>query len=297
MELRQQYDVSAEAILLRVVRLTHVPCMAFCACRHEPVSEASRYRLDYGVGSKEWSFKLESGTLLPEQSVLRECTAIGFTAKGDEQWPGVDKSLHVEAVGIPPYPKHRYPRVVGVASLPEKKTKARPSITYLRGDATHPRGLGLRVICHVVNDKTPRWGGGFALVVRRRLPQVQEDFISWVKDDPGKLSLGNARLFEVDDTLAVFSMVCQKGYGPSPKPRIRYSAMKTCLDQLADLAQQRCAGTYMPRIGCGQAGGSWQVVSELIDETLCRRGIPVTVYDLPTNGSGHAVAQPGLFES
>ena len=41
------------------------------------------------------------------------------------------------------------------------------------------------------------------------------------------------------------------------------------------------ATVHMPRIGCGEAGGDWNIVSEMIDEALCRESIPVTVYDLP----------------
>jgi hypothetical protein len=37
----------------------------------------------------------------------------------------------------------------------------------------------------------------------------------------------------------------------------------------------------MPRIGVGNAGGSWSVIEELIRTTLCANNIPVTVYDLP----------------
>jgi hypothetical protein len=37
----------------------------------------------------------------------------------------------------------------------------------------------------------------------------------------------------------------------------------------------------MPRIGTGQAGGSWPVVEEIIHETLTKTGIKVVVYDLP----------------
>jgi O-acetyl-ADP-ribose deacetylase (regulator of RNase III) len=296
MDLRRQYDVSTEAILLRFVRLTDIPCMAFCVSRSDPVAESSRYRVDYTIGSKQWSTPLPSGTILPEQTVVRECTGIGFTAKGKERWPGIDGSLHIEAVGIPPYPKHHYPRVVGITRLPDEHPKTHPKITYLRGDATRPRGDGLRIICHVVNDTTPRWGGGFALVIRRRFPEVQEDFNSWVQQNRGHLSLGNARLRDVDDALAVFSVVCQKGYGHSRKPRVRYTAMKTCLDQLAELALSRAASIHMPRIGCGQAGGSWHIVSELIDEALCRQGISVTVYDLPNAEPTPPASQPTLFE-
>jgi hypothetical protein len=40
----------------------------------------------------------------------------------------------------------------------------------------------------------------------------------------------------------------------------------------------------MPRIGSGQAGGSWWIIEELINDTLVNRGICVTVYDLPKDG-------------
>jgi hypothetical protein len=36
----------------------------------------------------------------------------------------------------------------------------------------------------------------------------------------------------------------------------------------------------MPRIGCGQAGGSWFIVEELIASTLLGSGVPAVVYDL-----------------
>ncbi len=187
MALRQQYDVSTEALLLRVVRLTDAACTVICASRREQGEGRDRCRIDYAVGSRSWPSRLTSGTLLPESTVVRECTAIGFTAKGDEQWPGIPRPIHLEAVGIPPYPKHRYPRVVGIAHVPDGQTTSRPRIAYLRGDATQPRGSGARIICHVVNDRAARWGGGFAVVVRRRFPEVQEDFHSWAQTHPNRL--------------------------------------------------------------------------------------------------------------
>jgi O-acetyl-ADP-ribose deacetylase (regulator of RNase III) len=173
----------------------------------------------------------------------------------------------------------------------------RPHITYLRGDATQPRGTGLRIICHVVNDRAGRWGGGFALVIRRRFREVQEDFLSWTRANTEQFALGNSRLCPIDESLAVFSMICQQGFGPSRRPRIRYAAMKACLEQLAEIAGNHAASVHMPRIGCGQAGGSWSVVSELIDESLCNRGIPVTIYDLPNTDPHSIPLQGDLFEA
>ena len=76
-------------------------------------------------------------------------------------------------------------------------------------------------------------------------------------------------------------MIAQQGYGGSTSPRIRYSALDSALEQLAAIALEKGASVHMPRIGTGQARGSWELIQELIDERLVRRGIPVTVYTLP----------------
>ncbi|EGJ73150.1 hypothetical protein STTU_0361 [Streptomyces sp. Tu6071] len=43
-------------------------------------------------------------------------------------------------------------------------------ITYVRGDATAPRGRGPRVIAHVCDDRGG-WGKGFVLALSRRWPE------------------------------------------------------------------------------------------------------------------------------
>ena len=77
-------------------------------------------------------------------------------------------------------------------------------------------------------------------------------------------------------------MVAQHGVKRGSKgPPIRYQAVAKCLDQVAERAAELGASVHMPRIGCGLAGGNWSRVEPLIVEALCRRGIPVTVYDWP----------------
>jgi len=289
LELRKKYEASTEAILLRAVRITHEPCIVFTASRRERNGEPT-YQVDYAVSSRAWGKPPVSvGFTLPKDTVAAQCTAIGFTAKEHEEWNGFGK-LRVECVGIPSYPGEIFPRVAGLAKT-QRSASSLPEITYLRGDATRPRGDGIRVVAQIVNDRAAMWGGGFALVVRKKWPQIQESFRSWAES--GSLELGKTHIAFADSSTAVFNMICQHGYGPSPKPRIRYAHLKTCLDQLASFALQRQASVHLPRIGCGQAGGSWEIVSELIDYTLCRRGIRVTVYD-PPNAEIRLGAQPGL---
>ena len=282
MELRKEFGVSAEALLLRLARLTEAPCTMFAAsCSDETVSNA-RYAIDYAVGSRAWPKKTLGRIPLPKTTVLAECTAIGFTAHGQESWPRVDFDVHVECVGIPPYPGRRLPRVVGFATPCKTLPITAPTIKYVRGDALQPRGDGVHIIAHVVNDVTPNWGGGFARVVRNRWTAVQTDFKKWWDAHQGKPSLGETRLVEADSGVYVFSMLAQHGLGGSSgRRKIRYNALARCLENLSETARDLDARVHMPRIGCGQAGGSWTVVAELIDDTLVTQGVEALVYDLP----------------
>jgi hypothetical protein len=93
--------------------------------------------------------------------------------------------------------------------------------------------------------------------------------------------LGNVLTFDVEHNVTLASLVAQRGYGESPRPRIRYGALKDCLSRVSEIAKRLNASVHMPRIGAGQAGGAWPVIEEIIGETLSRVGIDVSVYDLP----------------
>src|SRR6185437_6753892 len=109
-ELRKTFEVSMEAVLLRVVRLTETPCAMFTASRRDHGPHRDRYSLDYTVGSRNWSLPMASGDLLPKKSLAGQCTAIGYTAKGEEEWTSAEGEIHVECVGIPPFPSETIPR-------------------------------------------------------------------------------------------------------------------------------------------------------------------------------------------
>jgi hypothetical protein len=291
LELRKKFDVSLEAVLLRWIRRTHETSSIFAASSLAD-QLGSIYNLDYMVGSRNWPFCLPNGTPLPKKSVATECTAIGFTAKGAETWPSrTDEKVQLECVGIPPYPGRRFPRVVGLIKSTATSENSPPMI-YLDGDALEPRGEGFKILAHVVNDKTPNWGAGFGLAVRIKWPHVQNAFQEWVRHS-GNLRLGETFCSEVSPTLIVFQMICQRGYGPSVKPGLRYAALRSCLSQLADTALAEKASIHMPRIGSGEAGGSWELIRQLIDESLCARGLKVTIYTLPDSRITSSKAMQG----
>jgi len=282
-ELRKRYAVSSEAVLLRMLRLTPAKCLGFVA-RKEPDSSAGHYRLDYAIGSGLWGSPLQSGWSLPAYSVVSQCTAIGYTAKGAERWIDPTQEWMVEALGIPPYPGRTYPRVLGIVRPINRVEDPKPQITYLRGDATRPRGTGLRILAHIVSDRALVWGAGFGRAVRKKWPKVQDEFAQWAVRQRGNLTLGNLHISSVDDSLVVAHLVAQHGIGPSKTPRVRYGAIESSLRKLAEFAAAKSATVHMPRIGTGQAGGSWEIVGEIIEDTLCKKKVEVTVYDLPSAG-------------
>lgn len=273
LELRAEFEVSTEALMLRVAKLTGEPGAVFAAALVD--SGRGRYRIDYAVPTRGWAAPFTRGEVV-DGGPLKDCTAVGFTAKGEAKW---GKHLRVECVGIPPYPGERHPRVVGLVRPPGQEPQG-PGITYVHGDATKPRGSGPQVIAHVVNDATPNWGGrGFAVALKEAYPGAQDDFKRWAHG--GNLELGATHEVDVGPDLHVVTIVAQRGYGASEQMRLRYGALESGLERLAAVAKELGASVHMPMIGAGQAGGDWATVKELVLTEVCDRGIDVVVYRLP----------------
>ncbi len=284
LEEQKRYEVSMEAILIRAVHLRSDPCAMFCASPIEKGGKKGRYRIDYLIGSRAWKpSSISRGWVLPERTLVAHCSAIGFTSKGDESWTHKSDQLHVEALGIPPYPGSLRPRVVGLLrTIDEGREPAPELVEYVIGDATEPRGDGPKLIVHIVTDAAITWGGsGFAAAVRRAWPMAQDEFRLWVGPGRKELVLGNVHFSSVREDVDVASVVAQHGYGASAQPRVRYNALREGLRKVSTVARKKGATVHMPKIGTGQAGGSWDVVEELIRLTLCEEEVHVTVYELP----------------
>ena len=118
------------------------------------------------------------------------------------------------------------------------------------------------------------------MAVRKKWPDAQQAFRVWAEHDPRSLRLGNVHFVTVNPSLGIASLIAQHGFGASPTPRIRYLHLKTCLDKLSQLAAEPKATIHIPKLGCGQAGGAWAIVRELVEESLCGRGVKVYVYEL-----------------
>ena len=280
LSLQRQFDVSTEAIAIRLAKITQEPCTVFVASKTDDGSEEGPYIAEYSVQSRTSRLVIPHGTAI-EGEILPQCTAVGFTAKGEQARIGERSDVHLECVGIPPYPGHVLPRIIAVASSQRLKSAGIPSVLELVGDALEPRGNGKCLITHVVNDKTANWGAGFGRAVREKYPMAQTEFRQWVSLDQGNLTLGNVHVSQVSDDISLVHMIAQHGYGESSKPRLRYDALAECLKKVGGIAAEWHASVHMPRIGTGYAGGNWPYILELVDDYLARAGVHVTIYALP----------------
>jgi O-acetyl-ADP-ribose deacetylase (regulator of RNase III) len=184
---------------------------------------------------------------------------------------------------------------VGLLVALHNQKKVPNPIEFIFGDATNPRGDGPRILVQIVTDGAVIWGGGgFAAAVRRAWPHAQEEFRQWVAGSREHLSLGRVHFATPRDGVQVASIIAQHGYALSARPKVRYNALRQGLQEVAKVAQENGASVHMPRIGTGLAGGSWDVVEELVWDTVGRSDQHVTVYDLPGRRS---VGQQSLFNT
>ena len=131
LRLRNKFDVSTEAMLIRIAKLTSKSCAVFSSARLSDSVESCGHRIDYSVPSRTWQSSLPREVVVESETVLDQCTAIGFTAKGHERWGESLPDVSVQCVGIPPFPGNRYPRVAGVVTDARASAGEAIQIQYL----------------------------------------------------------------------------------------------------------------------------------------------------------------------
>ena len=156
-----------------------------------------------------------------------------------------------------------------------------PGITYVQGDATGPRGKGVKLIVHCCND-LGGWGKGFVLALSRRWPGPEAAYRRWHRERAGNdFGPGAAQFVRVEPYVWVANVVGQRGTRTGSKGvPVRYEAIDAGLEKVAAKAAELGASVHMPRIGCGLAGGTWPRVEPLVTDRLVSRAIAVTVYDV-----------------
>lgn len=118
-------------------------------------------------------------------------------------------------------------------------------------------------------------GSGIARAIRARYPLAYAADCQTVRGD--KTKLGSYTICTYPDR-TIFNLYTQYGFG-TDKMHLDYEALVTALEAMnfwldtTDPAQYEIVG--LPRIGCGLAGGEWEVVEELINAVFQTREIHI----------------------
>lgn len=152
-------------------------------------------------------------------------------------------------------------------------------IKYLKGDATQPSGNENKIIVHVCND-IGGWGKGFVMAISKRWCEPERQYRDWFKSK-SDFELGAVQFVKVEEDLWIANLIGQHKINKDENGNapIRYEAIRYGLNNVSDFALSNNASVHMPRIGCGLAGGKWEIVEPIILETLSERNVEVTVYD------------------
>lgn len=152
-------------------------------------------------------------------------------------------------------------------------------INYIKGDATAPVSENSKIIVHICND-IGGWGKGFVMAISKKwkLPEIK--YREWFRNKIG-FELGKVQFVQVENDIWVANLIGQHKInkdenGEAP---IRYNAIEEGLKAIASFAIENNLSVHMPRIGCGLAGGTWEVIEPIILKTLSENDLEVTVYD------------------
>lgn len=154
------------------------------------------------------------------------------------------------------------------------------SIKYITGDATQPIGEGNKLIIHVCNN-IGAWGAGFVIALSKRWTQPEHMYRQWAKSyAPNTLPLGDVQFVQVEKNIVVGNMIGQVSVGHmNGVPPIRYNAIEKALKEVAEFTKPRNYSVHAPKFGAGLAGGDWNQIEQIINEQLCQKGVPVTIYE------------------
>lgn len=154
-------------------------------------------------------------------------------------------------------------------------------IQYKVGDLiTAGLSREVNVVAHQCNCFNTM-GSGIAPLMAKAFVGLRDADNNTLRGDYTKLGKVSVS-YEMDGLLA-FNLYGQYSYG-----RGQHTDYKAVEDSLALMYKIIINNQHitndlhvgLPRIGCGLAGGDWSIVSKIIEEQLCQKGIPVTVYVL-----------------
>lgn len=131
-------------------------------------------------------------------------------------------------------------------------------------------------MAHGVNCKGG-FGSGIAGQLRETLPHTARDY--------RKKFLGSGwRLGDVQEVVSyrfiIYNCATQDDFGGDGKKYVSYDAVYECMNKLHSICEVSMLTLGLPRIGAGLAGGSWDVIHEIIKDVFKDSKVKVIIYEL-----------------
>lgn len=163
-------------------------------------------------------------------------------------------------------------------------------ITNIEGDVTKSKVSGLKILPHITNSEG-KWSSGVVVPIARKWPNTKQEYLNWYdstdyacpfNDESVPFMLGNVQFVQADDETIVANMVAQKGVGGDTIngkfiPPIRYASLREAMERVAELAKKLNAKIIAPWFGTLRAGGSKEVIKQMIEEIW--GDLDVTMYE------------------
>lgn len=164
--------------------------------------------------------------------------------------------------------------------IPESSPWLAPNIITIPGSCLDSTA---QVVAHQTNCKGVM-GAGVALAIRKRYPEIMPEYTNACKVLGSKI-LGTCQILRTNDGRYIANLFGQNGFGYGGFGHGRntdYRALKVALVSLVKhLTINGISAVAMPyKLGCGLAGGDWEVVSKLLINAFAKRNIRLELWKL-----------------
>lgn len=133
-----------------------------------------------------------------------------------------------------------------------------------------------KVIAHQTNCQGIM-GAGVAKAIREKYPEIMQEYQDACHS---RHMLGKCQLVETEEETIIANLFGQDGFGAGRQTD--YDALQSALDSLVDqMYELGLTSVAMPYyIGCGLAGGDWDVVLEMLKKTFSNTSLRLELWKL-----------------
>ena len=135
-----------------------------------------------------------------------------------------------------------------------------------------------QMICHQVNCQGVM-GAGLAKQVRTAYPQVYELYKQYCEKQTEKANLlGRVQFIKCPNNVIIANCFAQFGYGRGAL-QTSYAAFRLCMLKIKNFCKTNSINCVsIPyKMGCGLAGGNWEIISKIIAEIFDGENIKIQI--------------------